>query len=236
MKAGEKILARTQQGPDGELPVRGVIFDMDGLLLDTESLAMRALASAAADRGIDAPEAFCHQMIGVPADHCLKLVFQRFGAEFQASSYLADASRHMETLIERGSVKLKPGVMETLARLDALGIPRAIATSSSRTKAKRHLDSAGLSDRFETVVTRDDVDNGKPHPDLFECAAQKIGVVPGLCLSLEDSYNGVRAAHAAGTIVVMVPDLLPATDEMRSKCTMIAPNLHAVYPKIVRAE
>ncbi len=212
------------------LPVEAVIFDMDGLLVDTESLAMRGLAAAAAGMGFEAPESLCHAMIGVPADQCRLLVLERFGPDFAADRFLADASRQTELLIKAGLLKVKPGVPELLDRIDALGLPKAVATSSSRAKADLHLRSAGILDRFEVIVTRDDVERGKPHPDLFLRAAREIGRTPERCLVLEDSYNGVRAACAAGARVIMVPDLLPPTEEMRTRCAMILPDLHAVLP------
>lgn len=210
------------------LRVDGVIFDMDGLLIDTERLAMRGLANAAVDMAVDAPESFHHAMIGVSADRCRGLVQERFGPDFPADAYLATASRHMDRLVEAGQLRLKPGVLELLSHLEQLGLPKAVATSSSRLKAGRHLRDVGILDRFDAVVTRDDVARGKPHPDLFLRASQELGLPPGRCLVLEDSYNGVRGASAAGATVIMVPDLLPATEEMRTRCAMIAPDLHAV--------
>ncbi|MFH5923874.1 HAD family hydrolase [Roseomonas xinghualingensis] len=224
------LLQEARDTTMGALPIEALIFDMDGLLVDTESLAMQGLASAAADMGFDAPEAFRHAMIGVPADHCLRLVQERFGEAFPAAAYLAEASRHMEILIEAGALKLKPGVLDLLSELDAIGMRKAVATSSSRAKADRHLRRTGIISRFDAIVTRDDVARGKPHPDLFLRAARELGHAPGNCLALEDSYNGVRAADAAGSMVIMVPDLLPPTEEMRSICLTIAPDLHAVCP------
>ena len=212
------------------LHIKAVLFDMDGLLLDTESLAMRGLEQAAAEMGISAPESFRYAMIGVPADHCRVLIEERFGLGFPAEDYLVAASRHMNVMIEAGALQLKPGVRCLLSHLEALEIPKAVATSSSRVKAERHLRSTGILDRFDAVVTRDDVARGKPHPDLFLQAAQRLGMRAGHCLALEDSYNGVRAAHAAGATVIMVPDLLPPTNEMRERCALIATDLHAVRP------
>jgi HAD superfamily hydrolase (TIGR01509 family) len=207
-----------------------VLFDMDGLLLDTERLAMQSLASAATAMGIDAPEPFRHAMIGVPADRCRVLVQERFGPAFPADAYLAEATRRMEGMIDAGALALKPGVLELLSDLDELGMRRAVATSSGRAKAERHLRQVGVLHRFDNVVTRDDVARGKPHPDLFLRAAAEVGANPTECLVLEDSYNGVRAAHLAGATVVMVPDLLPPTDEMRALCALVVTDLHAVRP------
>jgi HAD superfamily hydrolase (TIGR01509 family) len=215
---------------------RAILFDMDGLLLDTERLAMQSLASAAAAMDVDAPEAFRHAMIGVPADRCRVLVMERFGQAFPVDAYLADASRRMEEMIAAGALALKPGVLELLADLDGFGMRRAVATSSGRAKAERHLRQVGILDRFDAVVTRDDVARGKPHPDLFLRAAAEIGVDPGECLVLEDSYNGVRAAHLAGATVIMVPDLLPSTDEMHALCALVISDLHAVRPLVRLAQ
>jgi HAD superfamily hydrolase (TIGR01509 family) len=207
---------------------RAVIFDMDGLLVDTERLAMRALAETARAFGIDAPDEFCKRMIGVPVDGCLAIVTDHFGPRFEADQFLKQSRECMETYIREGQLKSKPGVVELLDFLDAQGIPRAIATSSSRSKAESHLAAADLRDRFELVVTRDDVERGKPHPDLFLRAASRLGVPARRCLVLEDSYNGVRAAHAAGAMVVMVPDLLPPTAETNVKCAGTAVDLHQI--------
>jgi HAD superfamily hydrolase (TIGR01509 family) len=208
--------------------IEGVVFDMDGLLLDTERLAMRSLANAAGDWGLNAPAIFHHAMIGLSADGCCDLLRRRFGPDFYAEGYLASANRHMERLVEAGQLRLKSGVLALLAHLERLGLPKAVATSSSRVKAARHLRAVGILDRFDVLVTRDDVARGKPHPDLFLLAMKELGLLPERCLVLEDSYNGVRAANAAGAAVIMVPDLLPATEEMRSLCAMVVPDLHAI--------
>jgi HAD superfamily hydrolase (TIGR01509 family) len=213
--------------PDLDPRFTSVVFDMDGLLLDTESLAMCSLMQVAEEMRIDAPEAFCHTMIGVPADHSRMLVLERFGAEFPVDCYLNAAARRMEALVEEGQLSLKPGVFELLSDLEALGIGKAVATSSSRAKAQHHLQRTNILARFDAVVTRDDVERGKPYPDLFLRASVALGVPAENCLAFEDSYNGVRAARAAGMAVVMVPDLLPPTDEMRTSCTVILPDLHA---------
>ena len=230
MSVCEQTPPRSRTGTASGRSIRAdaVIFDMDGLLLDSESLALRALTAVAGRMGIDAPPDFCHQMIGIPVDRCLLLVRKRFGPEFPCENYLAAAADYAEDLIRSGLLSLKPGALELLSQLDELGIPKAIATSSSRAKAETHLRAAGILDRFDAIATRDDVKHGKPSPDLFLKAASLVGADPSRCLALEDSYNGIRAAQAAGMRVIMVPDLLPATEEMRKTCLLIAPDLHAV--------
>jgi beta-phosphoglucomutase-like phosphatase (HAD superfamily) len=109
-----------------------------------------------------------------------------------------------------------------------MGLPRAVATSSSRNSAHHNLGRHGLLDRFGAIVAREDVGRHKPFPDPFLKAAALIGAAPEACLALEDSHNGVRAAHAAGMMTVMVPDLLDPTEEMQAKCVHIAESLHTV--------
>jgi HAD superfamily hydrolase (TIGR01509 family) len=205
--------------------IDAVIFDMDGLLLNTEALAARALALAGKEVGIDTPRNFCESLIGVPADDCRRLLLDRYGQAAPADAFFAAATRHLNAMIDRGLLELRPGAEALLRYLDQCGMPRAVATSSSREKAAHHLAAARIADRFDAIVTRDDVARGKPHPDLYLCAAVKLGVKPSRCLALEDSYNGVRAAHAAAVPVIMVPDLLPPTAEMRALCAGILEDL-----------
>jgi HAD superfamily hydrolase (TIGR01509 family) len=209
-----------------------VVFDMDGLLLNTELLARRALARAGEEVGLGAGDAFFALLIGVPADGCRQLLFEHYGESAPADSFFAAAARHLHDQIEGGDMTLKPGVLALLAHLARKGMPRAVATSSAREKALHHLHKAGIAQCFDVIVTRDDVARGKPFPDLFLHAAGRLGVSPGRCLALEDSYNGVRAAHAAGMPVVMVPDLLQPTAEMHSLCEAVVGDLNAVIPML----
>ena len=210
------------------LDVDAVVFDMDGLLLDTEVLARRALRLAGEELGIDIPETLSQSMIGVPLDGCRLLLVEHHGDSVPADRLFAASARHLLAQVEAGELRIKPGVTEVLDRVRELGLPLAVATSSARQKAHDHLRATGLDERFDAIVTRDDVRRGKPSPDLYLHAAKAVRVAPQRCLALEDSYNGVRAAHAAGMTVVMVPDLLPPTAEMRELCHAIARDLHVV--------
>ena len=226
---GQRVFGAAAQAPGR---IEALVFDMDGLLLDTERLALHALQQAGAEVGLEMPESLCRAMIGVAADRSRVLVLERHGASAPADLLFAAATRHLLAAIDGGLLRVKPGVVELLAAAERAGLPRAVATSSSRSKAQHHLRAAGIADRFDAVVTRDDVAQGKPHPDLFLAAARALGIAPARCLALEDSYNGVRAAHAAGMPVIMVPDLLPATDEMRRLCRAIASDLHEVVGQL----
>jgi HAD superfamily hydrolase (TIGR01509 family) len=133
-------------------------------------------------------------------------------------------------------VALKAGVVELLDHLDAAMIPRAVCTSSSHAAVQRTLGPSGILPRFQTVVAAGDYAHGKPSPDPFLTAADRLDIPPEHCLALEDSHNGVRAAHAAGMMTVMVPDLLSPTDEMHAKCLAIAQSLHHVREMLALAE
>ncbi len=209
-------------------PIEAVIFDMDGLLLDTESLAMDALMSAGQALGYDMTRDFCHSLIGAPMDRCHALAVATYGQDFPVARYFELQEVHLRQLVNDGKMNLKIGVLELLDELDARGIKRAIATSSSRMRTDHHLGLVGIAQRFAHIVTRDDVSRGKPHPDPYLKAAELLAVDPQACLALEDSYNGVRAAHAAGMRVIMVPDLLEPTEEMHDKALRIARDLHEV--------
>ena len=125
-------------------------------------------------------------------------------------------------------VALKPGVVEILDLLDRLDIRRAIATSSRHDSVTRNLGPYDLLKRFDTIVARGDYSEPKPSPMPYLTAAKRLGIDPGRCLALEDSWHGVRSASSAGMMTIMVPDVAPPTEEMREKCITVSSDLHAV--------
>jgi HAD superfamily hydrolase (TIGR01509 family) len=208
-------------------PVRAVVFDMDGLLIDSEVVYREAILAAAAAQGHALPLALFHQMIGAPIVQNRELLRDHFGADLDIEALLDESSARFHQIFDLED-RIKAGVSELLDALDARGLRRAIATSSPRASVERHLAPGGLLARFDAVIARGDYARGKPAPDPFLAAAAALGVPPSACLALEDSHNGVRAAHAAGMMTVMVPDLLEATDEMRRLCVAVAASLHDV--------
>jgi HAD superfamily hydrolase (TIGR01509 family) len=204
-----------------------VIFDMDGLIFDTEPLYRDAIIAAAGDGGHDVPLTFYLTTIGLSGEATRALFYERFGKGFDFDGFWITASKRFCELAA-SQLRLKAGVVELLDLLDDLRLPRAIATSSHREDVRHHLDAHGLVDRFQAVVAQGDYARGKPNPDPYLKAAERLGVEPALCLALEDSYNGVRAASNAGMMTIMVPDLLAATAEMEKLCVCIAQDLHQV--------
>jgi HAD superfamily hydrolase (TIGR01509 family) len=207
-------------------PVEAVLFDMDGLLLDTEVVYIEALQASAHSLGREMPLDFCHSMIGVPGPDCNLMIEKYYGEGFSIAGFRKTYSTHIRSLLDAG-IPMKPGVVELLDFLAGRGLPLAVATSAGRTTAEHHLGRAGLLGRFNAVATRDDVERTKPHPDVYLEAARRLGVAPERCIAFEDSNIGLAAAHAAGAMAFMVPDLLEPLPESRAKCVEVIPDLHA---------
>jgi HAD superfamily hydrolase (TIGR01509 family) len=208
---------------------------MDGLLFDTETLYQEAILLAAAEGGHEVALSFFTQTVGLPWAQCRALLLSHFGKTFAVDEFQAAWVRHFWVIAET-RLTLKPGALELLDTLDQFRLPRAIATSSSRRTVERHLTAHNLMGRFEEIVGHGDYERGKPAPDPFLKAAERLGVEPHLCLALEDSHNGIRSASSAGMMTVMVPDLLEPTDEIRALCIFVAPDLHDVRRVILSSE
>ena len=207
-------------------PVEAVLFDMDGLLIDTEAVYIDALQDAARDFEIEMSLEFCHSMIGVSGRECDVMIQNFYGTGFRIDRFRERFSGHAKRRLD-SHLPVKSGVVEMLDFLAGRGLRLAVATGSGRITAERHLGRAGLIDRFAAVATRDDVDNAKPAPDVYLEAARRLGVSPEHCIAFEDSNVGLTAAHAAGTMAFMVPDILPPLPEVRAKCLRVFDDLHA---------
>ncbi|MFJ4652771.1 HAD family hydrolase [Nocardia sp. NPDC088792] len=218
-----------------ETPVRAVVFDMDGLLLDSERLAVESLALSGAELGYELPEEFRHSLIGMPADRCRELAVAAFGPDFPLDEFYTRHEATIARLVDAGRLTTKPGVTELLDDLDRRGIPHAIATSSGRDRTRHHLSAAGLLDRFDVIVTRQDVRHGKPHPEPYRTATAALGAAPKYTLACEDSPNGLRAAHAANLRCLLIPDLVPATPETTRLAHRVLPDLHHVRDYLTTA-
>ena len=207
-------------------PVEAAIFDMDGLLIDTEAVYIEAYHAAAKAIGTTMSVELCHAMIGVPTRECEAMIQDHFGPDFSVEQFQTHFSEQAKMMLD-AHVPVKPGAAEMLEYLAGRGLPLAIATSSRPTTVQRHLGSAGLLGHFKAIATRYDVERGKPHPDVYLEAARRLGVAPERCIAFEDSNVGLTAAHAAGTMAIMVPDIVPPSPEVRAKCLTVVPDLHA---------
>ena len=207
--------------------VKAVVFDMDGLLFDTESLYREAMQATALRFGVEMSDATFLRMIGLPAEASRLLLIDHYGSDFDVERFWIESATIFRALGE-GRRYLKPGVVELLDRIDKLKLTRAIATSSGHGSVERNLSRHGLNARFHAIVAHGDYARGKPNPDPYMVAAERLGVAPEHCLALEDSHNGVRSAAAAGMMTVMVPDLLPPDDDIRKLCVRVVRDLHEV--------
>jgi HAD superfamily hydrolase (TIGR01509 family) len=208
--------------------IKAVLLDMDGTLLDTEKLFMESLIAAMGAFGYtDDIAALCHAMVGLTGPQCDTMLLDRYGATFPIADLNEAFRANRDNLIEAG-IPLKPGATDLMDAVQQHGYPMAIVTSATRRGAENQLTLAGIRQRFDTVITRSDVAHAKPSPDLYLLAAERLGVPAPFCLAIEDSNPGVAAAHAAGAITIMVPDIVPPTDASRAKCIAVLPDLGAV--------
>ncbi|MEA9787970.1 HAD family phosphatase [Xanthomonas campestris pv. raphani] len=193
---------------------QAVIFDMDGLMLDSERAITACLAQAADEHGLQIEPAFWLRMVGTGDAACRRLLGERIGTTAM-EHVLARCQGLYDAAVSAG-IAHRPGIIALLEFLNAHGMPRAVATSTQRPLALRKLAASDLLWRFDAVCTASDVAHPKPAPDIYLLAARTLGVDPAQCLVLEDSPTGVRAALAAGMTPIQVPDLLAPDAEVRA--------------------
>jgi HAD superfamily hydrolase (TIGR01509 family) len=203
-------------------PVAAVVFDMDGLLFDTERLHARAALAAAKDIGCQLEMDVFLKLLGTT--EVRRILTEHYGESYPFEALRVAWGGHMKELLD-SDLQPKLGALELLDLLDEQAVPRAIATSSSHATVDDHLARLDLVGRFHHVVAHGDYANGKPAPDPFLRAAERLKVDPRHCLALEDSFNGIRSASSAGMMTVMVPDLIQPTDEIRGLCAVVAVSL-----------
>lgn len=203
-----------------------IILDMDGLMLDTERMARRLWRSVAAELGFDLDDGLFLRLVGRTRADTDILLAEALGSAFPLETFRRVASERWIDEVAAGGIPRKEGVLELLDAIEDAGVRRAVATSTRRIGADRSLAAAGIAGRFDAVVTGDEVTRGKPAPDIFLVAAGRLGVDPATCIVLEDSLYGIRAAHAAGMVPIMVPDLVEPTDEVRALTHRILDSLH----------
>lgn len=193
-----------------------VIFDMDGLMLDTERLAPQAWTDAAAAVGVEFDMTLVPAMVGRNFRDCQTLIADHHGERFPTAALMRAWHIAYDAIVERDGIAVKPGLLALLDWLESEGIPKAVATSTRRDRAQSKLAQTALLARFAALVGGDEVAHGKPAPDIFLAAARRLSESPADCLVLEDSEPGVMAALAAGMTPIMVPDMHPPSAALRA--------------------
>jgi HAD superfamily hydrolase (TIGR01509 family) len=191
-----------------------VIFDMDGLMIDSERVSVACWTQAAHELALPLADDFWLRFVGLGDRDCERLLLQHIDAR-QVAALFARCHDLYEARTQEG-LPLRPGILDLLQLLHDHGIARAVATSTRQPRASRKLAAAGLLPFFEVVVTSSDVAHPKPAPDIYLLAAQKLGKDPARCLALEDSPAGIRAAVGAGMTAIQVPDLVHPDDDLRA--------------------
>lgn len=207
---------------------RALIFDMDGLLLDTEGLYKRAWTQAAKESGFDLTDALYLKLIGITIADCERVLADAFGPKFPLETFRARAASLYEELHKREGLPLKPGVRELLAWANEEGIPCAVGTSTVHDEARERLVHHKIEHYFQVIIGGDMVERGKPNPDIFLKAQEALGIPPCDCLVLEDAHSGLVAARTGGMRSCLIPDLLPASDESRKLAEGVFVSLHDV--------
>jgi HAD superfamily hydrolase (TIGR01509 family) len=204
---------------------KAVIFDMDGVILDSQGLALKAWARAVADLGYCLTEDLNLELVGRNVPDSNAILQRALGPAFPVEAARRAAREFFAELTPATGVPLKPGVEQFLDFLESKGVRKAVATSTPRPACVRHLQHWKLLDRFSVVVCGDEVPSGKPAPDIFLQAARLLNVQPADCVVIEDSFAGIRAAHAAAMIPIMVPDLKAPDDTIRGLAYRVVRNL-----------
>ena len=210
---------------------KAVIFDMDGVLTDSERISARLTQEVGREMGFEIPEAVVMQTLGRTYADTVT-IYREHIPNLDGQKLLEKLGERLLRMGSQGQIPLMPGVHALLDRLDSLGLPRAVASSSSPNAIRIYLTGAGILSRFDTLVSGRDCEHSKPAPDIFLLAAKRLQVNPEDCLVIEDSPSGVRAGRAAGMTVCMVPDMIPFDESLRDQCDLVLPDLNAVAERL----
>ena len=209
-----------------------VVFDMDGTLLDTERIALQAFMESCESLEIPGGRETYLQCVGSTSPRIREILIAAFGHLVPYEKFYGMWCARFDAATAETPIRVKDGAKEVLQHLEEAGVPRAVATSTARATALRKLSAAGLLDTFDVVVGGDDVHQGKPEPDIYLAAADRLSVPANQCLALEDSENGVRSAHAAGMTVIHIPDLAELSVEVQRLGIRTLPSLRHVHHEV----
>lgn len=208
--------------------MEAVVFDMDGVLFDTERLCMESWREIAAEKGIENIEPAVLGCIGLNRNDTIQFFKDHYGEDFDFEDFRIGYSERMEQKLKEGGLPVKPGVRELLRYLEEKKIPMAVASSTRRDRVLGHLEESGIQNYFQVVIGGDQVLHSKPEPDIYLLACESLSVSPEKSFAIEDSINGIRSAFRAGMQVIMVPDMIAPTPEAIEKTAVIKDSLTEV--------
>ncbi len=207
--------------------IEAVVFDMDGVLFDTERLCLRVWKIVGNRHGIEGIEEVFPLCIGRTTTDTKRIILEHF-SDLDIDPLYEEIREEMQRIIAEEGLPKMPYADEVLKALRSMGVPLALASSSRYETVCRELKMAGFYDYFRAVTGGDMVENGKPSPDIYLKACELLGVEPTRAAAVEDSFNGVRAANAAGMFTIMVPDMVSPDEEMRQKANVIVTDIRGV--------
>lgn len=207
--------------------IDALVFDMDGVLFDTETVSGRAWRRTAAEMNMQDSEAAVKGCTGMNHEGTRLFFLDKYGENFPFDDFMARSSAIFRAIIEEEGLNLMPGVLQALDYLKERNVPIALASSTSKGAVLHHLEYAHITSYFSAIITGDMVERGKPDPMIYQRAAEALGKESAYCMAIEDSPNGMRSAHAAGMLAVMIPDQIEPTAEIEQLAFDIQPSLLA---------
>ena len=198
--------------------IKAVIFDMDGVLFDTEAVSNMTWDQIGKEQNLDDIHGALLKVIGLNWNDGVAVLKKQYGEDFDGDGFLKEARVRNQAWIDANGIPLKQGVKEILQFLKDKQIPAAICSSTAVPIIESHLNNADMNGYFQEIIGGNLVKHSKPEPDIYLKACEAVGFAPEDCMAVEDSPNGIRAAYRAGMQTVMVPDLVPPTEELLSMC------------------
>lgn len=204
---------------------QAVVFDMDGVIFDTERLVIEFWKEVAKKHNIPNVEHTCIQCLGTNRVRTREIFLENYGADFPFDPYRAEVTELFNTHYKGVPLPTKPGIRELLSYLQEQDIKVGLASSTTQHLVRDEIGTAGLLPYFQTLVCGDMVEHSKPAPDIFLKACEILNADPTKSIAIEDSFNGIRSAHCAGMTPIMVPDQVQPTDEIRTLAFHVMPSL-----------
>lgn len=214
--------------------IEAVIFDMDGVLFDTENMTLKLWKKLCKEMNCADVTQHPEEFMGMNSDQIHKHFLDRFGVDFPYEEFMRRGRKYAEEEVQAKGVPVKPGLYKLLDYLKQNGFLIAAASSTKRVTVLQYFESAGITGYFNRIICGDMVEKSKPDPDIYLKAASALGVNPHSCMAVEDSPNGIASAWSAGMKTVMVPDLVPPNPRLNQMLYACVPTLADIIPLLER--